>query len=477
MCGVVGIYDVSHKENVAWLLYTCLLALQHRGKESAGIAIHNKKGLEQHGGMGTVEWVFKEKALQKLEGFCGIAHNRYSTTGGSKPENIQPILAEFNGEQFAIAHNGNLINTEELREECKGYPFHGDTDTEVIAALISQSGCQDFEEAVQKVLPKLKGAFALVFLFEEKVIGATDSLKIRPFCLGKRGDCYVLVSETCALDIIEASFVREVNPGEMIVLDGNGAKSIQWTKEAGLKTERKICMFEYIYFANPDSRLEGVTVGPARERMGAICAKENPANAQLVIAVPDSGTPAALGYYHQRLKDSLTSNPNNKNLPCFSCIGLLRRHSVGRTFIEPIIEKRATLQRIKFNPIPEIVSGKDLEVVDDSIVRASVAPRIIKLLRAAGAGKIHFRVPSPPVRFPCFFGIDIATFGELIAHTHIREEIEIIIGADSLYYISGVEAVARAIGKPLDQFCHACMSGKYPMEVNLEPPSRQNGLF
>lgn len=473
MCGVVGIYDVSQKEKVAWLLYTCLLALQHRGKESAGIATHNEKGLEWHGDMGTVEWVFKGEALQKLGGFCGVAHNRYSTTGGSKPENIQPIVAEFNGKQFATAHNGNLVNTEELRKECKdkGYRFKGDTDTEVIAALISQSKKKDPEEAVLEVLPRLRGAFALVFLFENKVIGVSDALKIRPFCLGKRGDCYVLVSETCALDVLEASFVREINPGEMIVLDKDGVKGIQWAKESGLDTGWALCMFEYIYFANPDSRLEGKTVGPARERMGAISAQENPADGHLIISVPDSGTPASLGYYHQRLEDwledSLKKGFHKEGFPRFSCIGLLRRHSVGRTFIEPIVEKRGSLQRVKFNPIPEIVRGKDLEVVDDSIVRASVSPRVIRLLRAAGAGKIHLRIPSPPVRFPCFFGIDIATFGELIAHSHTREEIETITGADSLYYISGVEAVAKAIGKPLDHFCHACFSGKYPMEVKL----------
>ncbi len=449
-CGVFGIFAPEH--DVARLTYFALFALQHRGQESAGIATAQRGGsLMAIRDQGLVAQVFDEHILRSLIGDMAIGHVRYSTTGSSEWENAQPIVRDDH-RTLALAHNGNLINAVELHSELRGrdVPFRSTSDSEIIAALLATHPAQTIEDAVAEVLPRLKGAFSTVAMTDEAVVAFRDPHGVRPLALGmiedsESGDAaYCVASESCAFDLIGAKYLREVLPGEVVTLTERG---IQTRMVAGGE-RRAFCVFEDIYFARPDSKVNGTVLQVARSRMGEILWHEAPVDADLVIAVPDSGNAAARGVARA------------SGLPQDD--GFIKNRYVARTFIQPGQELRRHGLRLKFNPLPEVVAGKRLVVVDDSIVRGNTTRQIVQMLRDAGAAEVHLRISAPPIKHPCHYGIDMSTREEMIAHGRTVEEVAEELGADSLHYLS-LEGVYEAVGAPRSEHCDACFSGEYPL--------------
>src|SRR5437763_9588026 len=449
-CGVFGIYAPDH--DVARLAYFGLFALQHRGQESAGIATAPKGGsIMAIRDQGLVAQVFDEHILRSLVGDMAVGHVRYSTTGSSEWENAQPIVRD-DRRALALAHNGNLINAVELHTELREreIPLHSTSDSEIIAALLASHSAQRIDDAVADVIPRLKGAFSTVAMTDDAVIAFRDPHGLRPLALGmiedpERGEAsYCVASESCAFDLIGARFLREVQPGELITLTERGIQ----TRMIVEGERRAFCLFEYIYFARPDSKMAGTVLQAARARMGEILWREAPVEADLVIHVPDSGNAAARGLARAA------------GLPQDD--GCIKNEYVARTFIHPGQELRRHGLRLKFNPLPEVVAGKRLIVVDDSIVRGTTDRQIVRMLRAAGAAEVHLRISAPPIKHPCHYGIDMSTREEMIAHERSVEEICAELGADSLHYLS-LEGVYDAIGGARAEHCDACFSGDYPL--------------
>ena len=447
-CGVFGIYAPGI--NVVQTTFFALFALQHRGQESAGIAVTDGNGIKVHTRMGLVSQAFTEADLALLQGYISIGHNRYSTTGSSRPANAQPIVVKSEGLTIALAHNGNIINSKLLHDELqqRGHQFNTSSDSEVIANLILASPGQNWQEKIEHAMHRLQGAYSLAILAESELIGVRDPFGVRPLCLGTVDGGWCIASESCALDHIGAQFMREIEPGEIVTIDNQGVKSLQ--KESDRKA---LCIFEYIYFARPDSIIQGKLLYPAREAMGRILAEEYPVDADFVMGVPDSATAAGIGYSHA------------SGIPY--CEGLLKNRYVGRTFIEPEQRIRELGVQLKFNPLSRVIAGKKLVVVDDSIVRGTTTPRVVSMLRKAGATEIHLRICAPPIRYPCFFGVDMATKWELIAARKTVPEIREHLGADSLGYLS-VDGLIRAVDLPKEIFCLACFTGEYPIPVQIE---------
>ncbi len=447
-CGVFGVYCPG--EDVARLTFFALFALQHRGQESSGIAVANGNRMQMTGDMGLVSQVFNEEKLSNLEGYIAIGHNRYSTRGSSRVTNIQPIMVGQDESKTAIAHNGNVINAELLREELvqQGLTFRTSTDTEVIANLILASPEKNWVDKIRYAIHRLQGAYSVCLLTNNSLYAFRDPWGVRPLCLGHMNGGYVIASESCALDHIGGEFIREIEPGEIIHINQDGVYS-----NSEDTARKSLCIFEYIYFARPDSVINGKLLYPARMAMGALLSEEHPVEADLVIGVPDSATAAGIGY------------AEHSGIPFTE--GLLKNRYMGRTFIEPDQRIRDLGVRIKFNPLPELIKGKRLVVVDDSIVRGTTTPKVVNLLRKAGAKEVHMRICAPPIRYPCFLGVDMATRQELIASHMSVEEIRKFINADSLGYLS-VEGLLKAVDLPRDIFCMACFVGDYPMPVQLQ---------
>ncbi len=445
-CGIAGVFGHSEAAN---LVYLCLYALQHRGQESAGIASHDGREIHLIKKMGLVADVFDEDALRFLKGSVAIGHNRYSTTGESTLKNAQPLVVNFKYGELAIAHNGNIVNALAIRRrlESEGAIFQSTMDTEVLVHLISRAPCDNFRDSLNYALRQLKGAFSLVILRKNELIAVRDPWGIRPLVLGRLKDAYVVASETCAFDLIDAIYVREIEPGEVISISNRGVES--WFPFEKEKLHH--CIFEFIYFARPDSLVFGKDVYEVRMDFGRQLAREAPCDADIVIPVPDSGIIAALGF--------------SKELGIPFEMGLIRNHYVGRTFIEPSESVRHFGVRVKLNPVKKVLSGKRVVVIDDSIVRGTTSMKIVKMIRSAGAKEVHMKISSPPITHSCFYGIDTPTRRELIASSHTVEEICKYITADSLQYLS-LEGMLKAVGYSLDDhpFCIACFTGKYPIE-------------
>ncbi|AGK96939.1 amidophosphoribosyltransferase [Clostridium pasteurianum] len=449
-CGVFGIFS-NRNIDVSHLTYYGLYALQHRGQESAGIAVCNNGKIDVHKGMGLVTDVFDNDSLDKMVGNSAIGHVRYSTTGGSCANNAQPIVNEFELGSIALAHNGNLVNTDIIREllQYGGTSFETSIDTEVVLKLIAKNAKKGIENAVADAIQAIKGSFAIVILTEDKLIGVRDPNGIRPLCIGKFDDnSYVMCSETCALDAVGAEFVRDVNPGEIVIIDKEGIKSINFAE----KTKCETCVFEYIYFARPDSVIDGISVYNSRELAGEELYREAPVEADMVIGVPDSGLAAATGY------------AKASGIPYG--IGLIKNRYVGRTFISPTQELREKAVAVKLNPLKVNIEGKRIVIIDDSIVRGTTSKKLVDILRKAGAKEIHFRVSSPIIKYPCYFGINIASRNELIGGNKTVEEIRDFIGADSLAYLS-IDSLLKSLGKK-NNFCLGCLKGVYPVSAPME---------
>lgn len=449
-CGVFGIYN--HKD-AARLTYLGLYALQHRGEESAGIISTDGENFYHHKAMGLVGDIFNEDILNKLSASMAVGHVRYSTTGSSLLKNAQPLLVEYSRGTIAIAHNGNLVNAKILRDELEAYGsiFQTTVDSEIIIHLIANLTYSKFEEALVNALKRIKGAYSLVLMTEKELIGIRDPSGFRPLCLGKIGTSFVLASETCALDLVEAKFIREIEPGEIVFINSKGIRSIKPFK----KEENKLafCIFEHVYFARPDSYIFADSVHLVRHNLGINLAKEHPVKADLVMPVPDSGNSAALGFSYK------------SRLPLQA--GLIRNHYIGRTFIQPHQATRDFNVRIKFNPVKEVLKNKKIVVVDDSIVRGTTCRARIKNLRQAGAKEIHMRISCPPIKYPCFYGIDFPTRNELIASNHSVKEIRKFLNADSLGYLSVKGLLSSVTGKK-ENYCTACFTGRYPLGVDKD---------
>ncbi|MEN3535100.1 amidophosphoribosyltransferase [Microbispora sp. ZYX-F-249] len=442
-CGVFGVWAPG--EDVSKLTYYGLYALQHRGQESAGIAVSEGSRILVYKDMGLVAQVFDESILGTLRGHLSIGHCRYSTTGSSVWENAQPTLSSTDGGGLALAHNGNLINTAQLSERLAPGSTRATTDTEVLTALLAQDSSRPVEDVAAELLPEIKGAYSLVWMNETTLFAARDPQGIRPLVLGRLERGWVVASETAALDIVGASFIREIEPGELLTIDERGVRSRRFAP-----AEPKGCLFEYVYLARPDTTIAGRGVQSTRVEVGRVLAREYPVEADLVIPTPESGTPAAIGYAEQ------------SGIPYGQ--GLVKNSYVGRTFIQPSQTIRQLGIRLKLNPLREVIEGKRLVVVDDSIVRGNTQRAIVKMLREAGATEVHVRISSPPVAWPCFYGIDFATRAELIAGSLSVEEIRASLGADSLGYIS-LDGLTRATTLPADRLCRACFTGEYPIPI------------
>ena len=447
-CGVFGVY--APNEDVARLTFFGLFALQHRGQESAGIATTDGKRLQVYAKMGLVSQVFSEDSLSQLTGDIAIGHNRYSTRGSSRVTDAQPIVVGKGSNTIAIAHNGNIINAEHLCAELsdQGYTFKTSTDTEVIANLIVSSPEKEWVDKIRYAMHRLQGVYSLVIMTNHTLFAVRDPFGVRPLCLGAIDNGWVVASESCALDHIGASFVREIEPGEIVSINKNGVES--YREEVG---RRALCIFEYIYFARPDSVINGRLLYPARQAMGAGLAEEHSVVADLVMGVPDSATAAGAGYAFK------------SGIPLGE--GLIRNRYVGRTFIEPDQRIRDLGVKLKFNPLPQMLDGKRVVVIDDSIVRGTTTPEVVRLLKKAGAKEVHMRICAPPLRYPCFFGVDMATYRELIAAHKTIAEVRDFIGADSLGYLS-IDGLIKAVALPKNIFCMACFTGDYPIPVQLE---------
>ena len=452
-CGVFGVYAPG--SDVARLAYFALYALQHRGQESAGIATCENGHIMTLRDLGLVSQVFDEAKLRALTGSMAVGHVRYSTTGSSAWENAQPVYRSDRRE-VALAHNGNLINALELHEQLskRGVAFRSTSDSELIAAMLSTHEADTLADALADVMPRLQGAFSTVVMTNDSVVAFRDGAGLRPLALGQVGDQYCVASESCAFDIIGARFLRDVQPGEMVSLSERGIETRQIIDGA----RRSFCVFEHIYFARPDSLLEGNRTQVSRRKMGEILWREAPVEADVVIAVPDSGNPAAAGY----AKASGITRDD----------GLIKNRYVARTFIQPGQELRKHGLRMKFNPLPEVVRGKRIVVVDDSIVRGNTTRQIVSMLRDAGATEVHMRISAPPIRYPCHYGIDMSTAEEMVAHNRSIEEVARELGCDSLAYLS-LEGVYEAIRSSRDTHCDACFTGEYP----LERTDAANGKF
>lgn len=444
-CGVFGIY--GHKE-ASTITYHGLFALQHRGQESSGIVSTDGKLSYKHLGMGLVADIFSEpKVLDELKGHIAIGHNRYSTTGASKIANIQPLVFNLLDYQIAISHNGNLVNTGSLRKKLmeEGTIFQTTTDTELIIHLMAKSKSKKLEEKIRDALNIVSGAYSMVLMTEKHLIAVRDPYGFRPLCVGKLGDCYVFASESCAFDLIEAEYIRDVNPGEIIVIDEDGLHSYEG------KSHPKYCIFEYVYFSRPDSRVFGEFVDKTRRQLGKNLADEADVDADIVISVPDSSNTTALGY----------ATRSGKKFE----IGLIRNHYVGRTFINPRQSQRDFDVKIKYNTVGGVLKDKKVIIVDDSIVRGTTLKKLTKLIRNAGAKEIHVRISSPPIKHPCYYGLDFPSTDELIAGKMNVDEIKEYLGVDSLHYLS-TENMLGATNKDPSEFCSACFTGDYPIEVN-----------
>ncbi|NLO36001.1 MAG: amidophosphoribosyltransferase [Clostridiaceae bacterium] len=446
-CGIFGVFGPAGL-NAASLIHRGLFALQHRGQESCGIAVNDRGQVRLLKDMGLVSEVIGDDDLHQLQGAAAIGHVRYATTGPGSRENAQPLLTRYSKGILALAHNGNLANTDALRHELehKGAIFQTSIDSEIIAYLIARHrpDCATVEEAVSRSMRQLRGAYSLLIMSRGKLLAVRDPLGMRPLCLGRIGETVVFASESCALDAVDATFVRDLDPGEIVVADRSGVRSLR----THCGQVPRPCIFEYIYFARPDSCLDSVSVYQARLAAGRLLASQHPVAADLVIGVPDSGNDAALGY------SQASGIPFGK--------GLVKNNYVGRTFIKPSQAQRISAVRIKLNPIRSSVSGKRLVLVDDSIVRGTTSARIVTMLKAAGAAEVHVRISSPPFLWPCYFGTDIPTSEELAAPHHTLEEIRQQIGADSLGFLDPA-SLAAMLGKPGATYCDACFSGRYPL--------------
>lgn len=444
-CGVFGIY--APDQEVARLTYYGLYALQHRGQESAGIAVSDGRNISVHKGMGLVSEVFSDSIVDRLKGKMAIGHVRYSTTGSSLLSNAQPLVVHYQKGMMALAHNGNLTNALELREELgkNGAVFQTTIDSEVIINLITRYRRDSLEDALVKTMMDLRGAYALVIMAEDKLFGLRDPHGVRPLCIGRMGDRYCLASESCALDTIGAEFIRDVEPGEIVIIDEEGLQS----RQGFTRTDRSSCAFEYIYFARPDSTIDQLNVSESRRQMGIELARECPIDADIVIAVPDSGTASALGY------------ATALGIPFGE--GLIKNRYVGRTFIQPTQAMREVGVRLKLNANTSVLKDKRVVMIDDSIVRGTTSCKLVDMVKKAGAKEVHFLISSPPVAYPCYYGIDTAEREKLIANQLDVEGIRDFIGADSLHYISE-EALLRALGT--ETVCLACFNGKYPIPVS-----------
>lgn len=452
-CGVFGIYN--HRE-AANITYLGLYALQHRGQESAGITTSDGRCLHSYRQMGLVADIFHEQVLSQLVGRSAIGHVRYSTAGSSNIKNCQPFSIEYSLGSLAIAHNGNLLNDIPIRKRLvdSGAIFQSNSDTEVIVHLIARSPLPTVEERVIDALRQVKGAYCLTILTEKKLIAVRDPHGFRPLVLGRLGGAYVIASETCSFDLIEAEFLREIEPGEVLVIDEHGIRS-EFPFD---KVSKRQCIFEFIYFSRPDSHIFGHNVYLVRKKMGQLLCESCPCDADMVVPVPDSGIPAAIGYAAKA------------NLPLE--LGLIRNHYVGRTFIEPKQSIRHFGVKIKLNVTADILKNKRVVVVDDSIVRGTTSRKIIKMIRNGGAKEIHFRISSPPIVSPCYYGIDTPTHKELIASSHSVDEINKYVTSDSLGYLP-IDALKNSVDNP-DDFCYACFTGKYPLAFPKEEIEQLN---
>ena len=450
-CGIFGAYTPGHE--AARAAFFGIFALQHRGQESAGIASSNGSSLGVTAEVGLVSQVFEEQDLQDLRGHLAIAHTRYSTTGSNRRQNAQPLLAYGPRGAIALGHNGNVINALPLREFCReqyNSVFTGTSDSEVIAELFAKTPGDNWFEVADQVMPMLSGAYSLIMMTKHELVAVRDPLGVRPLCLGRLDGGWVFASETAALDNLGAEFERELEPGEVVVVNREGIENWVWPKAA---VAHKMCIFEQIYFARPDSILDGSLAYENRMRMGEIAYQEEPIEADLVIGIPDSSTPHAVGYAAAA------------NIPYAE--GLVKNRYVGRTFIQPDQYMREIGVRTKFNTMKQVISGKRIVVVDDTIVRSTTIRHVVKMLRDAGAKEVHVRVAAPPIKSTCHFGVDMATLDQLIAANYTVDEICEIIGADSLRYLS-LEGLEKAVSAGQNEYCRGCFTGKYPIDVQLE---------
>lgn len=446
-CGVIGIY--RKEKNAASHAYYGLFALQHRGQECAGIAVNHNKVVESYKGMGLVSDVFSEETLRELKGNIAIGHVRYSTAGDKDVRNAQPLVAKYKRGDIGLAHNGNLVNSDSIREmlEDDGVIFQTTTDSESILNLVSRHSKRGIETGIKNTMSLLKGAYALVITTGDKLIGIRDPHGLRPLCIGKLNDGYVFASESCALDVLDADFIRDVEPGEVVIIDEEGLRSM----EPSSWCQKHLCVFELIYFARPDSILDGDSVYEFRQNAGRLLAKQRKIEADMVMPVPDSGVPSAIGY----AKES--------GIPYGE--GLVKNRYIGRTFIQPTQEMRENAVKIKLSPLKHNIEGKRVIMIDDSIVRGTTCKRIVEQIRKAGAKEVHVCITSPPVQYSCYFGIDTPYRQYLIGANKTVDEICEYLGADSLTYL-GQDELREACGNK-SQFCKACFNGKYPMEVPI----------
>ncbi len=443
-----GLFGVSSHPRAAELTFLGLYALQHRGQEGAGIVSSDGVDIYQKKALGLVSDVFNRDDFLRLKGEIAIGHNRYSTTGSAVLPNVQPLLAELKNQPIAVAHNGNLVNASKLRQELinRGSIFQTSMDSEVILHLMAHSSCTEITSMFIDALRKLQGAFSVVLLSKDKILAAKDPWGFRPLCTGKSGRSFFVASETCALDIVGASLLKEIEPGELAILEGSSIDYVRWS---GDDSERALCIFEYIYFSRPDSVLYGHCVHEARKEMGRQLAKEHPVEGDVVISVPDSSNAAALGYAE------FSGIPPG--------LGFIRNHYIGRTFIDPSQTVRDLQARIKYNPVKEVLTGKRVVVVDDSIVRGTTSKMLVKLLRDAGAREVHLRIGSGPIVEGCYYGIDTPDSGELIAARLTISELAKYLNADSVEYLS-IEGMVRSVPADESQYCLACFNGNYPVK-------------
>ena len=449
-CGVIGVY--SRDYDAARAAFFGLFALQHRGQESAGISAADGQRITTRTAMGLVATAFQEEDFRSLTGHLAIGHTRYSTTGSNRIDNAQPIVSRGPGLEVAVAHNGNVINAVDLKRELAewGCTFSSSSDTEIVAHLITHAPATSWEERIAYCMRRLEGAYSLAVLTKDSLLGIRDPLGVRPLCIGKADGGWVIASESSAMDHIGADFIREIEPGEAVMVDDEGIRTVYQREPEGTAA---MCVFEHIYFARPDSILSGKLVYKSRMAMGAELAREHPVDADIVIGVPDSATAAAVGYSQEA------------GIPFSE--GLVKNRYAGRTFILPDQHQRDVGVRGKLNHLPDLIGGKRIVVVDDSIVRGTTTPHVVGLLRKGGAKSIHLRVCAPPIMWPCHFGIDMATRKELLAANKTVEEIRDFVGADSLGYLSH-EGLLRAVGLDRSNFCMACFTGEYPIPVQLE---------
>lgn len=451
-CGVVGI---SGHKNASQMAYLALYALQHRGEESAGIVSFDGKKVHLHKGMGLVGDLFKEADLKKLKGSMAIGHVRYSTTGSSTVKNVQPLLINHKKGFIAVAHNGNLTNSVELRNELEdnGSILQTTMDSELIVHFLVRDHQNNYKSKIMPIAQRMEGAYSFVIMINDTIYAMRDPHGFRPLCIGKLGDAYIVASETCALDILQATYIRDVEPGEIVIIDKNGLTSLKPPEQK----KHAFCIFEYIYFSRPDSNIFTKSVYLTRKNLGRTLAKEHPVDADMVMPIPDSGTYAALGYAEE------------SKIPLE--MGFVRNHYIGRTFIQPSQLIRDFKVKVKLNPIRDVLKDKRVIIVEDSIVRGTTSRGRVRALRQAGVKEIHMRVSCPPLISPCFYGIDFPTKKELIAANHTIAEIKDFIGVDSLEYLS-LDGMLSSMMLPKEEFCTACFTGNYPTKI-CKPPSKK----